>query len=229
MVYTASRGDNQAMLNMKIEIDTDKMLRMVDGFRGDQVKFSIAKALTKTAQDAQAAVRESMKPPKFTIRRQWIVNGIRIIAAKKNDLTAVVYSRDGDFMGRQETGGTKTPKRDSNLALPLSAVRRTKADIIKAQDLPNNLGQAQINLRTKGGKIKSIKGAGGSVFKMQVNGRTIIARRRGKKDIELMYVLVPRANIKPRLGLHEIGQRVVNQNFGQNLRDAMVYAMQTPK
>lgn len=199
------------MLTLNVTADLKTCMKQLDGFRSDQFAFAVAKALTKTAQDAQKAVRDDM-PNRFTLRRQWIVQGIRIEKATKSNLTAMVYSRDRSFMDRQEGGGIKAPKYGSNLALPMPSVRRTKTQIIAKSELPGNL------------KNKFIIHA--------KDGRVYLANRfaKGKRaGVQLMYELRPKASVKPRLGMHDITNRIVQQNFQKNLIEAMQYAMRTAR
>jgi len=200
--------------------------QLTSALEKQQFRFAIAKALTTTAKQVQAEVQKNMRT-RFQIRRDWVIKGIRIEAAKKADLLAVVYSRD-DFMGRQEYGTDKRPKRDKYLAIPLKAVRKSKSDIIRAVDLPNNLGKAQATM-FRGGKSKDIKGAGGTVFFMKISGKLYLCRRRKNKDVEKMYLLVPRAKIPKRLNLEQDAQAITARNFGQNLKDALEYAMRTAR
>lgn len=165
-------------------------------------------------------------PSRFTLRRQWIVQGIRIEKATKDNLTATIYSKDA-FMGRQEVGGTKTPKYDRHLAIPMRAVKRYKSGLIADADLPKNLGQAQFSVR-RGGKDVARRGAGGSVFKLVSNGRTFLCRRRNGQ-VELLYLLVPRADVHKRLGLGDDAIKVARVQFSNNLRDSLEYAMRTAR
>lgn len=214
------------MIKISVASDIQKAIGQLQTLaEAQQFRFSVAKALTVTASQVQQEVRKNM-PARFTLRRQWIVSGIRIERATKDNLTATVYSKD-PFMGRQEVGGTKTPKYDNNLAIPLSAVRRSKTGMINAADLPQNLGKAEFTVK-RGQKMAPRRGAGGSVFKMVSNGRTYLCRRRNGQ-VELLYLLVPRAQIKKRLGMGDDAQKIARANFSQNLKDALENALRTAR
>lgn len=175
-----------------------------------QMKFAAAKALTKTAIEAQAEVKKNM-PSRFTIRRQWVIQGIRVERATKSNLTATVYSRD-KFMGLQELGGPKSPLRNY-IAVPTRAVRRTPKDMIKKAERPGALGDKVHVIDYKGHKWLALKDA----------------RKGAAGHLRLLYLLIPRAQVKNRLGLRADAMKVARSRFRENLRDALAEAVRTAR
>lgn len=217
---------------INIQIDTKQIERMIGVVDPKQIQFATAKSLTKTAQEVQQAVRADM-PQRFTIRRQWVVKGIRIVPATKTNLTATVYSKD-PFMERQEagglkfgspgggdfssaslpqTGGRRARPAMGRVAVPTNKVLRSKSEIIRKSDLPQGLG-------AKG-------------FVIGKPGDTqYLARRfaKGKRaGLQLLYVLKRSTKVKPRLGLREIGERVVQNRFGEIFSEALEQAIATAR
>jgi len=104
-----------------------------------QLPFAIARALTVTARDVQDEVRNNLAQ-RFTLRNNWVRQGIQIQRATKQNLEAMVFSRDA-FMGLQEVGGAKSPL-GNYLAVPTSLVRRTPKDMIRKADRPKSLSNS---------------------------------------------------------------------------------------
>lgn len=212
------------MLQISVKSTLDKLRASLSAFDDDQLPYTVAKALTATAKDAQEAVQAAM-PSEFILRRNWIVQGIRVDPARKNNLVATVYSKD-PFMGRQEYGGQKIPMDGGrHIAIPLAA-RPNDANIIPSRLLPDNLGRAVYTI-SRNGNVVPMKGTGGTAFKMMANGVTYLALRTGagKAGLAMMYLLLPSTTVKPRLNLGEITLKTVGQRFAMNFfaaaRDAM--------
>lgn len=217
---------------IQIQIDTKQVQAMVGMVDTKQIQFATARALTKTAQAVQQAVRAEM-PSRFTLRRQWIVQGIRITPATKANLTATIYSKDA-FMERQEAGGIKmgTPgggdfsstslqqpkgKRVrpamGRVAVPTDKVRRNKSEIIRKSELPAGLGERGFVIGKPG-------------------DTQYLAKRfaKGKRaGLQILYVLKRSTRIKPRLGLRDIGIDVVRSKFAEIFSQSLSDAIATAK
>ena len=208
--------DNESVYDrvmiVSVQTDIEKAISQLKSLtEREQFRFSVAKALTATAADVQQEVRKNM-PSRFIIRRQWVVNGIRIERATKQSLTATVYSRD-KFMKLQETGGQKNPLRNY-IAIPTKMVKRTKTDLVARSDRPGALGD----------KVDII----------ELNGHKWLALKKARKAgngqrLKLLYLLVPRAQMKERLGLGKDGMRIARQQFVSNLREALEQAVRTAR
>ena len=211
------------MIRIGVKSDIDKLAASLSAFDPQQLPFTIARALTATAKEAQAEVVAAM-PSEFILRRDWILKGIRVQAARKDSLVAIIYSRD-PFMARQEYGGQKIPMDGGrNIAIPLAA-RPDPRGIIPEALLPANLGMAEYTI-SRNGNLVTKKGTGGAAFRMVSNGHTYLARRTAA-GLKMMYLLVPSAHITPRLNLGEITQRVVRERLAQNFIAAAREAMAT--
>lgn len=198
---------------LTMQSDIEKAMRQLKALTDPkQLNFAIAKALTQTAVEVQKELRRNM-PSRFTIRRPWIVQGIRVERATKQNLEAVVYSRD-DFMELQETGGTKDPRR-RYLAIPTRAVRRTKTQMIAKADRPGALGERAEVVEYNGSKWLALKKA----------------RRGANKggQLRLLYLLIPRAELKERLGLEKDGLKIAPERFGPLLEKALEEALRTAR
>jgi len=197
---------------VSVQTDIEKAIKQLRSFtEREQFRFAVAKALTKTAVDVQREVRKNM-PSRFILRRQWIVQGIQIERATKQNLTASVYSRD-KFMKLQEAGGQKNPLRNF-IAIPTSMVKRTKTDMVARADRPAALGDRAEVIELNGHKWLALKKA-----RKAANGQRL----------KLLYLLVPRAQLKERLGLAKDGERVARARFVDNLREALEQAVRTAR
>lgn len=200
------------MLKVTISSNLQQATQQLQSIAGaKQLRFAVARALTLTAKDVQQEVRKNM-PTRFTIRRQWVVNGILFERATKDNLAAKVYSRD-QFMGLQEAGGVKSPLRNY-LAYPLSMVRRTKTDMIRKSDRPAQLGDKAEVVEYKGRKFLALK-----------------KPRKGANGAKLrfLYLLIPKAQIKPRLGLEKDGLQVSPVSFAEHLQRTLDEAAKTAR
>lgn len=211
------------MIRIGLKSDIEKLTASLSAFNPDQLPFTIATALNRTAEQSKEAVVAAM-PSEFILRREFIKTGVLVQYAKKDSLTAIVYDRD-KFMERQESGADKIPMDGGkNLAVPLAA-RPNPHEIIPEELLPANLGKAEYTVSRNGRPITK-RGSGNAAFRMVSNGRTYLALRTSA-GLQMMYLLIPVAKISPRLRLAEITMRIVKENFAQNFVEAARNAMAT--
>jgi hypothetical protein len=111
-----------------------------------QFAFGTAVGLTKTAGEAQDAVKGAIRG-KFTIRNKWMDSpiGIKRKAANKNDVPiAAEVSTKAKFMKLQDEGGPKLAYKNY-LAIPIIPnARASKTALIPKRNLP---GKPQERLR----------------------------------------------------------------------------------
>jgi hypothetical protein len=193
-------------MRIRVVSDIDRFTRNMEDAARRHVPFAIARALTMTAKDAQVDVREEL-PRRFTIRNNWVPNGIRIKPATKTAPEAIVGSLE-PFMARQETGGRKKPRSSSRIAVPVNARRNKRAIIPKGQRPGALKGKPKVFL------VKTPSGAG-------------ILRRLGKKryPVQILYWLKRGVQVKPRFGFQQTTGTTVRERFGPNFVEALSQAM----
>jgi hypothetical protein len=193
-------------VRIRVSDDVKRFTRDMDEAANRQIPFALARALTRTAQDAQGDVRSDL-PHRFTIRNTWVSRGIRITPATKAKPEAIVGSLE-PFMARQETGGTKRARSAHHVAVPVKA-KRNKRDLIP-----------------KGQRPAALKGKPG-IFKIVTASGAGIMRREGKQryPLQILYWLKSGVTVRPRFGFQETTADTVRKRFGLNfvasLSDAM--------
>jgi len=195
--------------------DVSQVLKANDDLVNKQLPFATARALTLTAQDAQAAIRASM-PQHFTIRNAWSQRGIIIKPASKDVIpyrSAVMVGDIWNYLFLQEPGGEKTPISSQHLAVP-EDIRSSPSQILRRGLRPKAL------LARKDVFIKDLGGGNQAIY--QRVGR-------GGHNLKLLYILIPEAHIRPRLGLAETALKIGNErwaiNFAGSLEAAMITAL----
>jgi len=191
--------------------DVSEVLKAQDDLVNKQLPFATARALTLTAQDAQAAVRTGMQQ-RFTIRNAWSQRGIIVKPADKNVIparSAVMVGDIWNYLFLQESGGEKTPTGSLHIAVP-EDIRSSPSQILRSQLRPKAL------LARKDVFIKDLGGGNQAIY------------QRVGKGLKLLYILVRETNIKPRLGLVETAQKIGNErwaiNFAASLEAALISA-----
>jgi hypothetical protein len=212
---------------MQVSVQVENMRDVIAGFRGiadDQIPFATALSLTQTAKLAQAEIWKEL-PLRFTIRRlQWAKQGIRIAAATKRELVAIVEDIH-KYMELQEQGGDKAPQYGKFLAIPLNGARRSERALINSGDLPHavmasGLGFIRGNVMYRAAFVRSRSRRGFRGVKGFQSGKW-------SRQIQPMYALVPRANVPKRYGFEQIVRAAVGEHWEQEFGKAFSKAVQT--
>ena len=151
----------------------------------NQVPFAMSRTLNELAYGAMVRVRADL-PRRFTIRRQYVVRGVRYTKSNKRNLEATVLHRD-EYMVKQQTGGEHRA-RVRRLAIP-AEVRARKKSRIPLSRRPKNITKKQDVLVFKHSivQVKKTKRA------RQANGTGDFERR-----FKVLYALRESVLLKPR-------------------------------
>jgi len=225
---------------MVLQISPASNLEEITGYltelEATQVPFATVLALNRTAAEAQTTIKEEL-PQKFTLRRDWVSQGLRLQVATKGRPVALVFTKDW-FMEDQETGAERTPTKAPTLFAPTKVVRA-------GEDLS---GEIPADLRPKA-LMRQIK-QGGRPRRGQIGpqmasmpkpfiakfsgGRTGLFIRRGKDrlPIVLLYTLKDAIKIKPRWGFDAttagVSDKVLRREFIKALDEALKSAKGGP-
>ncbi|MRI57629.1 hypothetical protein D8770_27500 [Methylobacterium sp. DB1607] len=177
-----------------------------------QVRFALSRALNDSVEAARTTLVEETWPNSVTARNKGFIKtalttkGMR---ATKDSLQSGLVDRIGnvDFV-RLEKGGTKTP-RGNMLAVPTSRVRRGAGGAVVRSQLPRGLDPNKV---VKKGNLIFLKVGRGKSAKLQ-----------------LMYKLVPQAQIKPKVPFSKTFNQRVRQEMPGAYRRRLAEALKTAR
>ncbi|MCU1285901.1 MAG: hypothetical protein JWO13_2251 [Acidobacteriales bacterium] len=195
----------------------------------NQIPFATARAITKTLGDAQKYIRTDILTKNFTLRHAaFIKAGVRITPATKQKLEGVIQDIDR-FMALQETGGTKFPY-GSAIAVPIvGGARKSSTSLVRDADRPHALMASGMGFIRNGIMYKR-----GADYKrarkyMKVLGPGAAMMGVARSKVTAMYVLVPRASLKPRYEFQKAVYTMVAANWRVNFADSFQVAVKTAK
>lgn len=179
---------------------------------GKQLDFGTAVGLTQTAKEGQKAVHGALRGT-FTLRNSWWQQGnkfgIKVKAAKKNDLTSEVRTM-ADWLIPHETGRDKTA-RGGRVAVPTRNVRRNKRDIITKANRPAALrNKRTFVIKTKRGDV---------LFQRKYKGK--------RSFITPLYGLERRVRIRKQSTFEKPIDKVVRRRLGPNIDAGLIKAFAT--
>jgi hypothetical protein len=171
---------------------------------GKQLPFGIAKGLTATAKDAQAALGKALpenldRPTPFTMK------AFGVEPATKQKQYAKVFIKDDQekYLQYQVAGGTRTPAR-------------------RAVVVPKGVRLNQYGNMTRGAIKKLL--ARKDVFSGKVKGVAGIYQRKGT-HVHLIVSYADRVQYKKRFPFGDIGQAAVKASSAKNLIAAIDAAL----
>ncbi|WP_315743128.1 hypothetical protein [Bradyrhizobium sp. SZCCHNR1075] len=198
-------------------------LHQLDQLRKSTVNTVTAKALTFTAKDAQAALRAEV-PAQFVLRRQWILQGVRIRPANGNRLMSVVGSID-KYMERHVIGAGKEKHPDNALSIrsrrdPTTGRLATGGILIKPY---GSIGSAKIHTVVRR-QLKRVDGQKRKTFQVKgKDGKVFIVRRTSKKrtPLQTLAVLQNQATINEHWDFRGTVAGVVSARFEHHFFGAL--------
>lgn len=240
------------MSEVTIKIDSAALINRLHTAER-QVPFALALGTNRTIEEAQAAIQQHLQET-YTIRRSWVLQGIKIDnadRATKDKPRAVVHLDPArGFMSKFELGDTKLPLGRS-IAIPVDA-KRNKADIVAKSQRPRAFhftrGYSSVRTRSEiwqGDKRTfMIRRADGSGVILQRLGASTRRRRERENaarkaqgldnvhhntDVRLLFLLRPKAETPANLEFFEVGEQVIRDRYVINVQGMLAYAIKTAK
>jgi hypothetical protein len=128
---------------ISLKVDIDGPLRGIKAVREQALPFTIVRALTMTAQNAQTTVR-GVERFVFKLRNDWTTRNTKITPATKEHMTSEIYTDTGshsdggvDYLPRQQDGGERVPLSGHKyLAIPTNNIFKYTS---RNRPIPDNL------------------------------------------------------------------------------------------
>ena len=178
---------------IRIKFDTTQVTKVLDGVKADMDWVSRT-SINNVLVNAQQAQWETMLQ-NFTIRNTaFLKYSVRINFAKRGQYKGMVYIADmpgkntANIWERFEGGGTKTPARAKNVAVPTDNAWPNRGRQRPARTNPRNLDRSFV---IKRGKMDYIAQRRGRKTRVDSSGQD--------SNIKIMYVLKDNVRIPDRL------------------------------
>lgn len=181
-----------------------------------QFTFALASALTATAKAAQAAAIADVRTT-FTVRTNWLepsnAMGVKILPAKKDDLSAAVVTRAG-WLNKHEDGEDKTPTKGKDIALPTPAAWPNRRILLPVENKPKRIRKRQKFVR----QLK--------------DGRKALFARVGESAharLKLLYIFTKKAQIKQQSTIVEPTLATFEKRFDELFYQKLAQALATAR
>lgn len=204
-------------LDIKITIEGGESLTAALAACRQRAPAAMAKALNDTANSAQTRVRDGLAS-RFTLRRpDFMLRTIyrkpgQDFATTQQQQAAVGINPERNYFAKFEDGGRKTARSGRDVAIPLPAVKRNKADVVTAANRP-----------------KGLLGKPGVRKVVTPHGTWIVQEKRKYKGMgartEFLYKLQPDVPIRPMLGFVQTVNDAVASTFEGHAVRAITVAL----
>jgi hypothetical protein len=207
------------MQNIRIKIDTKQLEDSIAGMKAD-TPWVIQNTINDILKLAQEEQYNTMRK-NFTIRNEaFLKYSVRIGFANRQNLTGKLFiadlagKRTSDIWNTFEGGGTKTPTRSRNIAVPTNDAWPNRASVKPQRNKPRNLKNSFILRR------------GGNTFILQRQGRRRKLDGSGREvNVKLMYTLTSGVRIPDRLQFYDTVVPIINNNFDNTLERLLRVSM----
>lgn len=205
-----------------VNVDLSAVTRTLGQRAQRQVPFAAARALTATAQAAQAAFARVMpsridRPTPFTQR------AVAVRPARKTALEAVVYLRPAQakYLAVEELGGVVQAS---------GGHRSIPVPVRVGLNRYGGIGRGRLARLIAAGQRRS-KSKPGRVFAGRVNGHLGVWRTAGPRGINLQLLagLHDQVTIRPRLGMRAYVVRFAEADLPRQFRSSLAEALRTAR
>ena len=192
-----------------LEFDYDELNKFAVelGARVDQVPYALALAMNRSADVTRSYLIKATWPHSIVQRNSSFIAAAlttKEARANKQSLAVEIYDKLGHVnLQRQAKGGTKTPLKGANIAIPASSVPRGPRGVPKNL-LPSNL--------------KNSFKRNGMLFVRDKNGRA-----------RLVYTLRPKTTVPKRVPFYEDFAASMSRELKRTIPLAVAKAMATAR
>ena len=216
------------MIDLMMRSTVSDVIAALTELEFTQVPFALARTLTQVAHAGRVEVVAEM-PDRFTLRSPRVQKGVRVRAAKKDALSAAVYTMDW-FMEDQESGDTRRAKNGGHMWVPTVQARAggVFAGRVLTKNLPKNI-KKQIE---KGRRSKRKRPGHGTYAKPKafIVGRNVYIRQDERRlPIVRLYTLADRVVLPPRWHFEKTMDRVSAKHLRRKFIENLDAALKTKK
>ena len=203
---------------IKIVADTEPMKRSLAGLRAD-MPWVLQNTINTLLKGAQQEQFNTMRK-NFTIRNEAFMKfSIRLQFANKQTQSGRIFVADlggkntSDIWKKFEGGGTKTPTKGKNIAVPTQAAWGNRGRPKPQRNKPRNLDRSFV-----------IKRGGNSFIMNRVGRKSRLTGSGTDANIRLMYILTKSVRIPDRLNFYDTVLPYINKNYSTVALDALEYS-----